>query len=340
MDQITSRQAKQLNAINTFTEQMDFGDIIHEMIEGINGGITPSDFAVASGTPVNANDARRAITVAGVCVAGETFTVNNPAVAGSDVYEFTSDAEQTVTVEGNIPVDISASTTQSTVTLTVDTQPSSGDTMTIGTKVYTFVPVGTATADGEVSIGTTLPTAHSAIVAAINGSDNVNTPHPLVSASAFLADVSTITALRGGVAGDTIASTESFTAGTNVFSATTLTGGADCTKTNAAIALGAAMAEATGNDTQGVYGYKSSTDDIVTVQALVAGTAGNSISISTTATNLTITGGNPTVLDSGVNGTLGVAGQVFFDATYLYLCTADNTISGENWRRIAVGSAY
>ena len=113
-------------------------------------------------------------------------------------------------------------------TLTIDIQPTIGDSMTIGAKVYTFVTVGTATTAGKVSIGTDLATAKLAIVAAINGTDGVNKPHPIVSASAFVVNVCTLTALLAGASGN-IAITETFTAVTNIFSAVTLTGGIDGT---------------------------------------------------------------------------------------------------------------
>jgi hypothetical protein len=107
-------------------------------------------------------------------------------------------------------------------TLTVDTQPTAGDTMTIGGKVYTFTADGTAAADGEIDVGVDLAGAQANIVAAINGTDGINTAHPLVSAAAFSTNASVITALTKGAAGDDIATTETFTAATNVFDAATL----------------------------------------------------------------------------------------------------------------------
>lgn len=42
----------------------------------------------------------------------------------------------------------------------------------------------------------------------------------------------------------------------------------------------------------------------------------------------------------GVDGTLGENGAVYKDNSYLYVAIAKNTISGANWRRISLGSAY
>lgn len=150
-------------------------------------------------------------------------------------------------------------------TLTITAQPTVGDTMTIGTKAYTFTTPALAITEGKISIGTTLATAKLAIVAAIMGTDTVNTAHPLVSASTFVVDTCTITPLVSGVAGN-VALTETFTSTTNIFSAVALAG--------------------------------------------------------------------------GINGTIGTVGKTLTDATYLYICVADNTVSGKNWRRIAVGSVY
>lgn len=45
-------------------------------------------------------------------------------------------------------------------------------------------------------------------------------------------------------------------------------------------------------------------------------------------------------LIGGVNGTAAKAGEVRFDASYVYVAIADNSPSDANWRRVALGSAY
>jgi len=112
-------------------------------------------------------------------------------------------------------------------TLTLDTIPIAGDTMTIGVtggvKVYTFRALVDWDANGEIAIGTTLAATQANIVAAINGTDGINTAHTQVTAETFNDEnKSIITAIDPGTAGDTIATTETFTAGTNVFDAATL----------------------------------------------------------------------------------------------------------------------
>lgn len=117
-------------------------------------------------------------------------------------------------------------------TLTMDTQPTAGNTMTIGTDVYTFTADGTASAQGEIDVGADLADAKTLVVAAINGTDGINNPNVSASAADFVGNDCVITHLFGGTAGDAVVTTETFTAVTNVFDAATLgttTAGADGT---------------------------------------------------------------------------------------------------------------
>jgi len=315
MRRLTAREIAQLNDIDVFTRQMRFGKMFDNMI--------PS-----TGTPVNAVSASMALAISGVVISGETVDI------GADRYEFLTDAAQVKDIPENIAVDIEGDAVKASVELTVDTQPSSGDTMTIGTKIFTFVPVGTANADGEISIGADLAGAQEAIVAAINGLDGFNQAHDLVSAGDFALDVCAVTALVGGTVGNTIASTENFTAGTNVFAAEALADGADCSAANAVTALVLAI---TNNDTQGVSAADG-TGDTVDLTANI-GAAGNDISLAVDMANGAFTD-DADSMAGGVDGTIGVAGQRMIDDTYIYTCVADNTVGGKNWRRVAFGDAY
>lgn len=113
-------------------------------------------------------------------------------------------------------------------TLTVDTQPTDSDTMTIDAKVYTFQTVLTDV-DGNIEIGGDLATTQLNILNAINltGTPGVGyaasmTIHPTVSVIAFAANDMVLTAKIGGSNTNTIVTTETFTTGTNVFDAATL----------------------------------------------------------------------------------------------------------------------
>jgi hypothetical protein len=328
MVNLSTTEKKVFNNVSRIHEyNVNLGDRIQEIINSILISI-PAKMP-EGGTPVNAVNATAILNVIGVVIHGETVTI------GTDVYEFLSDAAQTKSAPANIAVNIAAQTTASTGTLTMDTQPTAGDKVTIGEKVYTFVPVGTDTADGEVSIGSNVAEAQLALVAAINGTDGINTPHPLVTAGDFANDACTITALIGGTIGDDIATTETFTAATNGFAAVELGSGADCTAANAITALVAAI---TASDTQGV-GAADGTGDTVALTADVAGVAGNEIALAKSMVNGAFANA-ATSLAGGVDGTVGAALKVLIDASYLYICLANNTISGKNWRRVSLGSAY
>lgn len=319
MDNLTSTQITQLNDLNINTQAMDFGQIVDDLIDEVNA-LTPT-----ASTPVNGVKASNVLTLTDVVIDGETVVVTNPDEDGSDTYEFAADAAQSVSA-GDIAVDITSYVTASSNTLTVDTQPTAGDTMTLGGKTYIFVPDTTDNADGEITIGTDLATAQAAIVAAVNGTDGHNVANTQVSLGDFTANDSTVTALVGGTAGDAIATTETFTAGTNVFSAATLGGGADCSAADAITALAAAV---TASDTQGV-GAADGAGDTVDFTADNYGAAGNAITTTETMANASFATG---ALTGGVDGTPGTAGQRKYDTDYDYIY-----IDGAGWKRSAIST--
>lgn len=320
MNSLSATELKVLNNLSKVqNSSVALGDKIQSLI----------DVSGKSGTPVNAVNSTVTLSVTGVCIDGETFSI------GSDTYEFLADDAQTKTADTNIGVNIVAKTEKATVTLTVDTQPTSGDTMVLDAKTYIFVPVGTANHDGEISIGTTLAEAQAAIVAAINGSDNVNTKHPSVSAAAFATNACVITANIGGTSGNTIASTETFAAATNVFSGVKLSSGTNCTAANTATAIIAAI----NGNTNSKVSAAAGTGNNVTVTAKTAGQEGNSISVSETMANASF-GTNVVSLSGGVDGTVAPDTQFYADTSYLYVCVGGNSVSGKNWRRVSLGAAY
>jgi len=117
------------------------------------------------------------------------------------------------------------------VTLTVDTQPTNLDTFTLLGVTWTCVTDGTATNPGDVNIGADLADFQAIFPTAVNGTTppsvgdyaDVSTNNRRIlqnaqlSASAFAANVSTITAYGK------ITPSETFTAGTNVFGTETTT---------------------------------------------------------------------------------------------------------------------
>jgi|WetSurMetagenome_2_1015567.scaffolds.fasta_scaffold87746_2 hypothetical protein len=323
--------AKQIDYLDHFAHKdlVELGTVLDEL-QTAYGAIS------SQAAPVNAVAATKSLAITGVVLDGDTVSFNNPLIVGADVYEFCADEELTVTSPNNIPVDITDHATKASGTLTMPTsKPTADDTMTIGTKVYTFVTDDTAAEDGEINIGTNLTEGQDNIVAAINGTDGVNDPHPLVSAAAFNANVCTITALVGGTAGNSIATTESFTAVGNVFGAGTLESGTDCSAANAITHL---VAEITAEDTQGV-GAVDGAGDTIDLTADTAGIAGNNIALAETLTNGAFAGA-ATKLSGGVDGTIGLLHEMRSDNSYIYVCIGNNTVAGANWRRFSIGSVY
>ena len=73
----------------------------------------------------------------------------------------------------------------------------------------------------------------------------------------------------------------------------------------------------------------STADIVITADAVGADGNGNAVTFALTRST-----------SGGVNGTVGLKDQIVADASYLYVCTAANSVNGANWRRISVGSAY
>jgi len=107
-------------------------------------------------------------------------------------------------------------------TLTLDTLPTAADTMTVGATTYTFVADADYEEAGQISLGSGLAECQANIVAAINGTDLYNTANDDVTAGDFAANDCILTATVPGADGNTIVTTETFTAVTNIFDGTTL----------------------------------------------------------------------------------------------------------------------
>lgn len=101
------------------------------------------------------------------------------------------------------------------------------DSFTIDTQVYRLME--TTEQAYDVAIGEDEASAKVNIIAAINETGVVGVnyhvgteEHPTVSAAAFVGDNAILTADSKGIAGDAIATTETFSSGSNTFDATTL----------------------------------------------------------------------------------------------------------------------
>lgn len=131
-----------------------------------------------------------------------------------------------------LPVASAAIAFAASVVLTLTGQPLNAETVTVGSKVYTFQTALT-NVDGNVKIGATTALSLTNLINAINlnagvvGTDyaTLMTVHPTVSAAQSAGTTATLTAKTGGTAGNSLASTETLTNGS--FAAVTLLGGLD-----------------------------------------------------------------------------------------------------------------
>lgn len=132
----------------------------------------------------------------------------------------------------NVGTDITVPACASaTSVLTFASQPNNGDTVTTGTKTYTFETVLT-NVDGNVLIGASASASIDNLIAAITlgaGSGAVyaaaTTANTFVTASAGAGDTMDTTALLGGTQGNLIATTESTATVRMSWTGTTLAGG-------------------------------------------------------------------------------------------------------------------
>ena len=290
-----------------------------------DSALQADDIHLPNATPTNAKAASGTLTILGVVKDGETVQI------GADVYEFCSDAAQTLTAGSTIAVDIEDDTTKGTINLTVAVNPTLGDNFTIGTKKYTIVPADSANGEGDVPLGIDEAATQASIVEAINGLDDWNSPNDKASAGAFDANVSLITALAGGT--HVVATTSSFTNVGNLFSGAALAGGADCLAPAAVTALVTAI---NASGTQGV-GAADGDNDTVVCTANVKGVAGNDIDSVAVMANGSFAKAK---LSGGQAGTVGDQWEICADASYVYVAIAANTAVDANWRRISLGTAY
>ena len=326
MEQLTNKEINKINRINEYMRKMRFGEKIDFILRNLGE-------AFKAGTPVNAVNAKATLTFIGAIFDSETVLV------GSEVYEFLADVALSKTNPANIAVDINSHTTKASGTLTVALQPLAGDTFTIGggisgeenERIYTFLAAGATPVVGDIVLGTDLAATKLAIVAAINGDDGVNLPHPLVTAGDFVVDDAAITALIGGAAGNSIPTTSIFDDTNSKFGAATLANGGSCTAGNAITALALAVTSNAKSDFTAVDGD----GDTVVFTAKVAGVAANSLDSIADTQNADF---GAETFAGGINGTVGEINDSYIDATNIYFCIAPNTVSGKNWRKVQLSA--
>jgi hypothetical protein len=328
MNDLTTKELGVLNNVSrVLSPEVSLGQIIQTLISG-------NPVMLKFGDAVNA---RRAIAggilFTGDVKVGETFRISKETEPNPRIHIFKFVAEGVPELEENeISVDIAEFVASANGILTMDTQPISGDKVTIGTKVYTFVPVGTDTADGEVSIGGNLGEAQENLVAAINGTDEFNVAHPDVVAGLFSDDQMAIIAKIAGTDGNSIATTETFTAETNVFGDVTLGEGEDCPADDAMAALIFAI------NSEEPEGYVRLVDAGLTEEegfpllltSVLVGEDGNNIEISSTVENCNLPD-EIVNLDDGEDATIS-SGPTVMIGESVYICLdAVSVMSEDGW---------
>lgn len=332
MNNLTSKELKVFNNMSRrLSPEVSLGTKIQQMITALNN--------ITSGTPANAESATAEFLFANDFAHGAHFVFVKGEVietSPADIYFISAGGPPpTYLPTGYHLVDVEDHTTKASGTLTIDTQPTSGDVMTIGDKRYIFVPVGTDTADGEISISADLAGAQANIVAAINGTDGVNVAHPLVTAGAFsVANACTIEAIIGGSSSPAsecpVSST--FTAVTNIFSGATLSVGVDCPVEDGVAQLAAVINE---NSSFNLTAEVAADEVTMTVTYPTAGEEGNGLHYQTDLIEESVGEQLSGSFEGGTNGTVASQFAIKVDDEYVYICLAANTVSGTNWRRIA-----
>jgi len=178
--------------------------------------------------------------------------------------------------------------------------------------------------------------------------------HPLVTSAKTAVDTMTVTAKTIGDAGNAIALANT---GNFAKSSATLLHGEDV-ETVGGVLIGISAEASIDNlvsailHTPGDEGILWSTGTPVnpyvtaakttpatmTVTAIVAGgTTGNAIALDETLSNGSWAGG-ATTMSGGIDGTEAPKGKIMFDTSNVYVATAENSISGKNWKKTALGA--
>jgi hypothetical protein len=221
---------------------------------------------------------------------------------------------------------------------------------------------GADTVANEVLVEVTAEACINNLVAAATGGSGAGTKYSTgteqpddVEVSKGSAATIEVEALAAGTAGNSIAVAEDMANG--AWDHATLNGGVDAVAEAAdTVLVGASASDTIDNLIAAINGaagegstYGTGTavhadvaaaagaGDTMTITAKTRGAAGNAI--ATTENDSNTSWGDTTLL-GGVNGTLGDQWDIKVDASYLYVCVAANGVTGQNWRRVSLGTAY
>ena len=307
-----------------------------------DGSVTAGRTAIDVSAAATAAAAGGVFTLTDVVEDGQTVTLRGK------VYEF--DTDNTVT-EGNIKVNVAgaldkqsacvalaaAIETEDGALLDAAASLSGADWIVTVTSLFKGTgpnAYGTSDTCGNGSWGAEylaggLDAPADEAITIIVGIFNGATAYDITSADeegdviSFTADAA---GAQDGSAGNAIATVSNMTNAT--FAAGYLAGGTDCTAPEAVTALALAItnesAIVTGADGNG---------DTVNIAAKVKGVAGDSINTVDYSANGSFAAG---ALASGVDGTVGAKGDMYFDSSFIYIAVAANTIADANWKKAAI----
>jgi len=183
---------------------------------------------------------------------GSNTTYNNTAVfSGSQMSVFLSDGSGADAQDPNISVNMPTLSSSSlglasyaTGTLDLTSNPTAGNTVSIGNQTYTFVAAGQANAAGDVALGNGVQDTLQNLQAAVNGAagaGNIYGAGTAVNQQATITSVNggsaVVQALNAGTAGNSVTLSTSITSNVGAGGGTTLSGGADATYDTGALTL-------------------------------------------------------------------------------------------------------
>ena len=225
------------------------------------------------------------------------------------------------------PIDITSTSTKAVGTLTFIDEIRINDQVTLGATTYTAIANGQTAVAGQFNLGSGTAGNITNLIAAINGTDGVNTANASATAASGAGATLVATAKVGGVASGSIASTDPTDDQNHMsWGASTLAHDGGVTDENEA-----AIAAATAINGRAAFSAVRSGATVVVTHTLHgtvpngykfndAVDAGNDISNATTT--------------AGVAGTEGVAGAQYEDDNYLYTCTSANaTNEAYTWKK-------
>ena len=322
------------------TKDIKIGSTVAETCDYIIAAINGTDGLGASSDPVFVNTpANNQVTAANGTSTTVVVTAKYNGSTGDAVVFDESATHLTMDGGGTLgatragvdpqytPIDITSTSTKAVGTLTFIDEIRANDQVKLGDTTYTAIANGQTPVAGQFNLGSGTAGNITNLIAAINGTDGVNTANASATAASGAGATLVATAKVGGAASGAIASTDPTDDQNHMsWGASTLAHDGGVTDENEA-----AIAAATAINGRAAFSAVRSGATVVVTHTLHgtvpngykfndAVDAGNDISNATTT--------------AGVAGTEGVAGAQYEDDNYLYTCTSANaTNEAYTWKK-------